>query len=198
VNEVIKERDARRKYFMVFQSAWQYFLKALEEGEFYLPTYEEQMRSLLFAKCLEIMWRKRFEKPYKIFAENKETSTGARADITLGRWSQKGRFVAIELKNYPSLEGIKTDIRKLQRFVKDEAAAYGFFAMIGDSKDEYKTYLNLKDLGIEQEILESDEATIRFPRKVAKETEQSFYQWKLVKIPDVQRRLETLLVGIAS
>ena len=195
----MKEREAQRnlrKYFMVFQDAWQDFLKALEKGEFNVPSKEEGLRCLLFAKCLEIMRQKKFEKPYEILVEDKETSTETRADITLGRWLETGRLVAIELKDSRPVKEIKADIRKLQGFVKNEAAASGFFAMIGNSKYEYRTYLNLKDLGVQQEISETDEAMICFPRKEVKEGKESFYQWKKVKSPYHERPLETLIVGI--
>jgi len=195
MSESMKERDAQnilKKYFGVFQGAWQDFLEASEKGEFLVPFNEEELRCFLFAKCLEIMRRKKFEKPYEIFAEDKEISKGTRADIALG-WLEDGRFVAIELKHFPSLEGIRADIKRLQGFVKSRAV-FGFFAMIGDSKNEYQKYLNLKDLGIQQEIREPDEATINFKG----EGEKSFYQWKLVKFPAAQRPLETLLVGILS
>lgn len=189
----MKERDAQRilrKYFLVFQSAWQDFLKASEKGEFFVPFNEEELRCFLFAKCLEIMRQKKFEKPYEIFAEDKEIIKGTRADIALG-WLEDGKFVAIELKHFPSLEGIKADIKRLQEFVKSRAV-FGFFAMIGNSKFEYKKNLNLKDLGIKLELSEPLEATLDFNG----EGEKSFYQWKLVKFPAAQRPLETLLVGI--
>lgn len=105
MSERMKERDeqnSRKKHFMVFQDAWQDFLKALEKGEFCVPKYEEQLRSLLFAKCLEIMRRRKFKKPYEIFAEDREISESARPDITLGRFENGDKFVAIELKTFPS------------------------------------------------------------------------------------------------
>lgn len=192
----MKERNAKsilRKYFTVFQSVWQDFLEALEKGDFYVPIYEEQLRSLLFAKCLETMRQKKFEKPYEIFAEDREISKRARPDITFGKL-EDGKFVAVELKSFPSSpEEIKEDIKKLQGYVKS-GVVFGFFAMVGDSKKEYRECLNLKELGIQQEIPESDEAMMDFTG----EGEKSFYQWKLVKIPVVQRTLETLLVGIIS
>lgn len=192
----MKERDTQtilRRYFTVFQCAWQDFLKALEKGEFYVPIYEEQLRSLLFAKCLEIMRHKKFEKPYEIIAEDREISKIARPDITLGQY-EDGKFVAIELKTFPSFEEIRADVKKVQEFVKG-ATVFGFFVMIGKSKKEYREYLNLKDLGIQQEISEQDEATIDFKG----EREKSFYQWKLVNpLPVTKQPLETLLVGILS
>lgn len=66
--------------------------------------------------------------------------------------------------------------------------------MIGNSKKEYRECLNLKDLGIQQEISEKDEATTDFKS----EGETSFYQWKSIKVPAAQSPLETLLVGILS
>jgi hypothetical protein len=169
-------------------------LEALEKGEFDVPVYEEQMRSLLFAKCLEIMRRRKFKKPYEIFAEDREISKEARPDITLGRLEKDDKFVAIELKACPlSLQEITADVKKLQGFVK-ESSSLGLFAMIGKSRKKYREYLNMKELGIQQEICESDEAETEFKR----EGETSFYQWKLVKVPAAQSPLETLLVGILS
>jgi hypothetical protein len=193
MSERMKERDTQsilKKHFMVVQDAWQDFLEALNKGEFRVPVYEEQLRSLLFAKCLEIMRRKKFEKPYEIFADDREISKVARPDITLGQL-EDGKSVAIELKTSPSVEGIRADVKKLQGFVKS-ATVFGFFAMIGDSKKEYRDYLNLKDLGIQQEIRESDEAMMDFEGEGA----ESYYQWKSINPPATKRPLETLLVGI--
>jgi hypothetical protein len=194
MSEKLKEHDAERvmrKYFMVFLDAWQDFLEDLKKGEFHVPSKEEGLRCLLFAKCLEIMRQKKFEKPYEIFVEDKEIVKGTRADIALG-WLEDGRFVAVEVKDGPDAEKIKADIKKLQRYVKS-GVLFGFFAMIGDSKYEYRTYLNLKELGIKQEIQEADEeATIDFKG----EGEQSFYQWKKVKPKYYEGSLETLIVGL--
>jgi hypothetical protein len=188
----MKERNAfkeLKKYFMVFQDAWRDFLGNVEKGEYPPPFNEAELRCFLFSKCLEIMRRKKFEKPYEIFAEDREIFEGRKADLALG-WLEDGRFVAIELKHCPSLEGIREDIKKLQEFVKSRAI-FGFFAMIGDSKYEYQKYLNLKDLGIQLELREPLEATL-----AEKDGEKSFYQWHLVKFPSAQRPFETLLVGI--
>ncbi|MEM2146869.1 MAG: hypothetical protein QW279_16010 [Candidatus Jordarchaeaceae archaeon] len=188
----MKERDAQnilKRYFMVFPDAWNDFLKNVEKGDFPVPSNEAELRSYLFAKCLEIMRRKKFEKPYEIFAEDKEIFEGRKADLALG-WLEDGRFVAIELKHGPSIEGIRMDIEKLQKFVKSRAI-FGFFAMIGNSKYEYQKYLNLKDLGIQLELREPLKATLAF-----KDGEKSFYQWRLIKAPFLSVQLETLLVGI--
>jgi hypothetical protein len=196
MSERMKEFDAQRvlrKYSMVFQDAWQEFSKELGNGYFYAPIFEEQLRCLLFAKCLEIMRKKKFEKPYQIFAEDREISKRARPDITFGRF-EEGKFVAVELKAFPpSLDEIKDDIKKLQGYVKSKVA-FGFFAMVGDSKKKYQKYLNLKELGILQEIDAQDEAMITFEGQ----GEESFYQWKLAKCPTFSRSLETLFVGILS
>jgi hypothetical protein len=192
----MKERDAQqilRKYFTIFQSAWEDFLKSSERGDFFVPFNEEELRCFMFAKCLEIMRQKKFEKPYEIFAEDKEIVKGARADLALG-WLEDGKFVAVELKHFPSREGIRRDIKKLQGYVENRAVLFCFFAMIGDSKNEYQKYLNLKDMGIKQEILATDKAAMVFK----KEGEKSFFQWKVVKFLAFERPLETLLVGIMS
>lgn len=196
MSERIRERDEERslrKYFMAFQDAWQDFLKALEKGEFDVIYTEKQLMCLLFAKCLEVMHRRKFEKPYKISVEFEEKVERTRADIALG-FSGNGRFVAVEIKNFPSVEEIKGDIQKLQGYVEG-GLWFGFFVMIGDSKDEYRTNLNFKELGIQQEIPENYEASIRLGKSKG---ETSFYQWKLVTPPYGKRPLETLIVGLGS
>jgi len=182
--EAIKELN---RYFRVFQDAWRDFLGSIEKGEF-LPTNEAELQSFLCAKCLEAMRRKKFEKPYEIFVQDKEIFEGRKADLALG-WLDDGRFVAVELKHEPEFEGIRKDIKKLQEFVKSRAI-FGFFAMIGDSKQEYQKYLDLKDLGIELELREPLEATLTEDGGA-----KSFYQWRTVKFPSVQRPFETLLIG---
>lgn len=193
----MKEREKHRilrKYFMVFQDAWQDFLKALEKGEFRVPSKEEGLRCLLFAKCLEIMRHKKFEKPYEIFVEDKEIIKGAIADVALG-WLEDGRFVAVEVKDGPDADDIRDDVRKLQMYAKN-GVLFSFFAMIGDSKYEYQKHLNLNELGIQQKKPEKHEIKIYFGEKKAKESEKSFYQWKKIKPKYYDRQLETLIVGI--
>jgi len=159
MTERTKERDMERvlrKHFMVFQSAWFDYLKALEKREFFFPTNEEELRCHLFAKCLETMRQKKFGKPYEIFVEDKEIVKGTIADLALG-WLEKQdrKFVAVEVKHGPDVEKIKEDIKKLQGYVKS-GVFFGFFAMIGNSKYEYRTKVNLKELGIQQEVPEED------------------------------------------
>jgi hypothetical protein len=196
MSEGIKEHHQRfLKYFNAFQGAWQNFLKALEKGEFHVPYYEEELRCLLFSKCLETMSSENFQKPYQIFAEDRGIAERARPDITFGLFENdefKARFVTVEAKHLPSLDKIREDIKKVREYVVRGESFSGFFVMIGRSTKEYRKDLNLKELGIQQEIREG-KATVNYEGK----GEKSFYQWKLVKIQDAEP-LETLLVGIIA
>jgi len=185
----MKEGDAfkeLKRYFMVFQDTWTDFLEGIEKGEF-LPTNEAELQSFLFAKCLEVMRHKKFEKPYGILAE--DIFERKKADLALG-WLKDGRFVAIELKYGPKIDEIRDDIKRLQEFVKSRAM-FGFFAMMGNSKYGYRKKLNLKEMGIQLELGESLKATVAEEGGV-----KSFYQWRLVRFPSPQPPFETLLVGI--
>jgi len=130
---------------------WNRYLKKLEKGEcYYYPMNEADMRCQLFTECLEEMRRKEFDKPYQIFAEDREIYEGKVADLAIGLREEGRAFLAVELKHHRKVEEIEEDIRKLHEAVKDKAL-WGVFLMLGLETYKYQVKLDLKALGIEED-----------------------------------------------
>ena len=110
---------------------------------------EADMRCQLFAECLEVMKRKGFDKPYEIFAEDREIYKRKRADLAIGHLEKGQAFLAVELKYHRTVEEIQEDIQKLREAVK-EKAIWGVFLMLGPETYEYQNKLDLKALCIEE------------------------------------------------
>jgi len=111
-----------------------------------------------------------------------ELSDSRRVDLALGtigdeKGRVQGRLVAIELKHFPIDLGIVHDLKKLGEYVKNESVLFCFFAMIGSPE-----YINEQILDLTKRDLEKD-------------GEHSFYQWRTLKSPFLDKLLETLIVG---
>jgi len=140
-----------RKHARLVPDAWNRYLAKLKKGEYYYPLNEADMRCHIFCECLGVMRRKGFDKPYEIFAEDKEIYEGKRADLVVGLREKEGAaFLAVELKHHRTVEEIKEDILKLREAVK-EKAFWGFFLMLGPETYRYRSKLDLNALDIEED-----------------------------------------------
>ena len=134
-NEALAEKVA--KYRSLFLSAWDNLKEDLANGIVNYPENEHELRSLLFAKCLELMKKKErgFATPYQIHTEDIKIYGGAKADLTLGdlkEFDSSARAVTVEIKHDPCSEDIISDIKKLQRYVAENRLFFAFFVAIGD------------------------------------------------------------------
>jgi len=168
-----------RRYARLVPHAWERYLAKLKRGEYFPPLNEDDMRCFLFSECLDVMRRKRFDKPYEIFVEYREIYEGKKADLAIGLLEEGAAFVAVELKHHPHLEGIEEDILKLREATKSKAI-WGIFLMLGPETYKYQENLDLKALGIEEDGA------------------NSAFTWSKIKPKHSNKSLETLLVILGS
>jgi len=169
-------KEIIQKYAQVFPQAWRKYLKKIESSEIWLPMNEAEMQCMLFSECLLEMKEKNLDKPFQIFAEDREITKGKRADISLGKL-EDGRFVVVELKSFPEYQPVENDIKKLLEYV-NKNVMYGYFGMIAYRKYNYKENIDLDCLGI------------------LEDSQHSFYEWHEMDLSYLDEKIETLLVGM--
>jgi hypothetical protein len=109
--------------------------------------------------------RRKFSTPYEIGVEDIEVYGGERADLTLGFLDGNTRCVTVEMKYFPKPDSIHDDLKKLQRFIKKNRFAVGYFVMIGRKSYPYKKSLDLTQLGFKEQHYKWQEVDSSFGNK---------------------------------
>lgn len=156
---------------------WDKVLEGLRSGEVVLEN-ESELKYYFFHRCLTLMKRRGFRKPYSIFAED---TLGAAKEYPKKCDLVLGEVTAIEFKHRKSINtdevnAVKDDILKLKSYLKDKKASFGFFFMIdqtGRYKQQISTFLK-------------------------KNAPTNSYDWQIVKAPKKKDALHALRVILLS
>jgi len=155
-NEMAKKL---RMYDDLFDDACLAFLEDYESG-FIDPKNEWELRNFLFAKCLELMKERKFETPYQIGAEDVTVYGKQKADLTLGNVKEwDTRWLTVEIKRFPNLKRLRSDIEKLRRYIEDKLV-YAYFVALVDIALREK--LDAETLGLTKEQIKSRQ--VKSPR----------------------------------
>jgi hypothetical protein len=172
-----EERDVNDWINILYQ-AWNKMLKHYarlgEQGGYY-PSREEDMRSFLFSKILDVVDEKKLSLLDLHTEVSLKKGSRQRTDITLG-WIDKNHCkLAIETKVH---KGIKEDINKLKELIEDEHIEAGAcLAVVLRPCDEKKPSrkLPLWETDIYREI----ETSLKIAQK--DDGNNNFVKWKPIR-----------------
>ena len=152
---------------------WENLLEGLENEEVVLEN-ERELKYYFFHRCLILMKKRKFDKPYSIFAEdslNAREKYPKKCDLVLGK------VVAIEFKHKKSINTnevneVKDDILKLESYIKEQKTWAGVFLMI-DHTGHYEQ---------------------RITPFIRSKVPSNSFEWQTKKLPNKKEKVHTLKV----